>query len=87
MATCGAGKRQNCSLFGMPYEMHGASFSFVKQNSAVTYIYVLNIVLTLRYFCVQASNKVGSLKKALPTVQNIYTLAAAVTAMFSKTTE
>lgn len=45
-------------------EMHQVLLSFLKQLTIITNIFGLSIVLTPYYFYVQASHKLGSLRKA-----------------------
>lgn len=83
MATCGVENSQNFSLFGMPWEMHWAPLSFLKQNAVIIHIFVLSIALALFDFYVQGSDKVDSLRKALHTRESIRIPAT----MFPKTTK
>lgn len=67
--------------------MHGACFSVLNQGAIGSNIFVWGVALALHYFYERANSKFDLPRKASSERETIYTLAAAVDATFSKTTE
>lgn len=87
LGTCGVEKNKNISIFAIPWEMHDASSSCLKEFTIVTNTLVASAFLSLGCFNVRTGNTFSSLRKATSTRAKVYGQTVALDATFSKATE